>query len=77
MKTWKTNVGPILAMGEKLVYRKKYWMNKNKKWFSKWNIKPHECPNTKEKKKYSIIETFGITMWTNHSGHKKILHQRV
>jgi hypothetical protein len=26
---------------------------KNKKWLSKWNIKLHECPNTKEEIKSS------------------------
>ena len=38
---------PKLAM-EELDHRKKTWMKQNKKWLSKWNIKLHECPNTKE-----------------------------
>jgi hypothetical protein len=38
---------------------------------SKWNIKLHECPNTKEEIKKFVIEKFRTVMWTNHSGRKK------
>ena len=42
-----------------------------KKWLGKWNIKLHECPNTKEEIKKLVIEKFRTAMWTNHSGRKK------
>ena len=37
-----------LAMEEELERKKNTWMKKNKTWLNKWNIKLHECPNTKE-----------------------------
>jgi len=46
-------------------------MKQNKKWLSKWNIKLHECPNTKEEIKKFMNEKFTTAMWTNHSGRKK------
>jgi hypothetical protein len=58
-------------MEEELDRRKKTWMKKNKKWSSKWNIKLHECLNTKEEIKKFMDEKFRTAMWTNHSGRKK------
>jgi hypothetical protein len=58
-------------MEEELDCRKKTWMKQNKKWLSKWNIKLHECLNTKEEIKKFMNEKFRIAMWTNHGGHKK------
>jgi hypothetical protein len=60
-----------LAMEEELERKKNTWMKKNKTWLNKWNIKLHECPNTKEEIKRFVIEKFRIAMWINHSGHKK------
>ena len=58
---------PKLAMED----RKKTWMKQNKKRLSKWNIKLHECPNTKEEIKKFVNEKFRTSMWTNHIGRKK------
>ena len=58
-------------MEEELERKKNTWMKKNKTWLNKWNIKLHECPNTKEEIKKSTIEKFKTVMWTNHSGCKK------
>jgi hypothetical protein len=58
-------------MEEELGHKKKTWMKRNKKWLSKWNIKLHECPNTKEEIKNSVNEKFRTAMWTNNSGCKK------
>ena len=58
-------------MEDELGRRKKTWMKQNKKWLSKWNIKLHECPNTKKGIKIFVTEKFRIAMWTNHNGHKK------
>ena len=60
-----------LSMEEELERKKNTWMKKNKTWLNKWNIKLHECPNTKEEIKRFVIEKFRIAMWINHSGHKK------
>jgi hypothetical protein len=40
-------------------------------WLSKWNIKLHECPSTKEEIKKFMNEKFRTAMWTNHNGRKK------
>jgi hypothetical protein len=46
-------------------------MKQTKKWLSKWNIKLHECPDTKEETKKFVDEKFRTAMWTNHCGCKK------
>lgn len=58
-------------MEEGLDRKQKTWMKKNKKWWSNWNIKLHECPSTNEEIKKIVMEKFRTVMRTNHNGRKK------
>lgn len=62
---------PKLVVEERLVRRKKTWMNQNKEWVSKWDIDLHTCPNTKEEIKRLVLEKFRAVMWTKQMGRKK------
>ena len=53
---------PKVTMEEELGDRKKTWIEQNKKWLSKWNIKLNECPNTKKEVNFFETEKFRIAM---------------
>ena len=62
---------PKVVFNDMLCKRKKNWMKKNNKWFSKWGIFLNTCPiNIKEIKDF-VMDKFHTCTWGKELGRKK------
>ena len=62
---------PKVFFSNRLCKRKKTWMRKNKKWFSKWGIFLSMCPTNSKDIKYFVMDKFHKLTLEKELGRKK------
>jgi hypothetical protein len=62
---------PKVVFSDRLCKRKKTWMRKNNKWFSKWGICLSMCPTKSKEIKTFVMDKFHQRTWEKELGRKK------